>query len=283
MRHLLVPLLAALVLACSGGSHSSPPAPAPAPTPVATAVPAGVYTAKLHTTASAALLGATAPIGDITQTMVVDRFGASILELPGWNQVNAVLTALPDGTIQVGSSPHFVTADGTMSDLTLTGGIATSTELSGTVNNGLTFDVVLTPTQTNPIDMATKAGTWISTACNTGQVLVLTIPSAPGSALAPGGGPLFPLSASAYATQADALAGTNAQGTFNGSMYWTQPDPTHQLNLFVIGFTWSNAGAGFVGGLAYFDATGNLVIFTASNNGFNPGWNNQLSAVFTKQ
>ena len=287
MRRFLIPIFASLIFACSGSHHTAAPTP-PAP-PVATPVARGVYTAKIHTTASAAILGAVQPIGDITQTMVVDPYSASILELPGWNMINAVLTALPDGTIQLGVTPAFLTADGTLSTLTLTGGSVIGNEMTGTVNNGLTFDVVLTATQNNPIDMSTKAGKWISTASNTGQVLVLTIPSAPRS-----DGNTFSLAAAAYATNADALAGTNVVSTYTGSMYWSQGDPTHLLNFFDIGWAMDGTpgdgtpgggggGNGFVGGVAYFDTNGNMVMFTGRGLDNGQNWNKQLSAVFTKQ
>jgi len=272
MRHILIAFIACLVLACSGGSHSSPPPP---PSPVATAVPAGVYTAKIHTSSSAEILGAVAPIGDITQTMVVDRGGYSILELPGWNQVNAVLQALPDGTIQVGTTPAFLTADGTLSTLTLTNGVSTATEMSGTINGGLTFDVVLTATQNNPIDLSTKAGKWVSTTTNTGWVLVLTMPATPGQ------GSVYNPTMVAYANSTDAAGGQNALQTFQGNITWSQGDPTHSLNLFAVG--WGSNGTGFVGGVAYFDTNGNLVMFAGRNSENGQTWNKQLSAVFTKQ
>ena len=273
MRHLILPFLACFIFACSGGSHSS--TPPPPPPPVAKAVPAGVYTAKVHTSGSAEVLAAVAPIGDITQTMVVDQFGSSMLELPGWNQVNAVLQALPDGTIQVGTTPAFVTADGTLSTLVLTNGTSSSTELAGTVNGGLTFDVILTATQNNPIDLSTKAGTWTSMASNTGWVLVLTMPAIPGQ------GSVYNPTMVAYANSTDAAAGQNALQTFQGNITWSQGDPTHSLNLFAVG--WGSNGTGFVGGVAYFDTNGNLVMFTGRNSENGQTWNKQISAVFTKQ
>jgi len=280
MRHILVLFLASLIFACSGGSHSSTPSPAPAPTPVATAIPQGTYTAK-HTTGSVSVMtavGAIQPLGDITQTVIVDQFGGSLMELPGWNLVNAVITSLPDGTLQVGTSPTLTTAAGATSPLTLTGTM-TGNEMVGTVNGGLTFDVVLTTIQNTPIDLPTKAGTWISTSSSTGQVLRITVPAALGQS--------YNVTIDAYANNADAAAKVNVLGQYAGTMGWINRDTTHSLNLFDIGFLWTPSSGTLAGGgttgLAYFDASGDFIILSSGPNNATNGWNNQLSAVFTKE
>jgi len=276
MRRFLIPIFASFIFACSGGHHDATPVPPPPP-PVATPIAKGVYTAKIHTTPSAAILGATAPIGDIIQTMVVDQAGDSLLELPGWNMVSAVMTALPNGTIQLGSGSAFLTADGTLSPLALTNGTFVGNEITGTVNGGITFDVTLTAVQNTPIDLSTKLGTWLSTASNTGQVLRLTIP-APAVPATP-----YLVSIVAYANNADAVSKTNALATYDGTMLWTDFDPNHQLNLFQIGFGQIGAGGGAVSGLAYFDANGNMVVLTCRNSDNGQPWNKQLSAIFVKE
>lgn len=276
MRRVLLSLAACLILACGGGGSSTPPpAPTPTPTPAPTPVPRGTYRATgAHLIAGMAGL-TVAPIGNIVQNMVVQNDGDCRLELDGWQHIHAVIYADAAGVLQLGTNATLTNAAGVTVPLTLTGTLV-GNRMTGTTNGG-TFDVTLTGIQDTPVDIATKAGTWISTASSNGQVMRLTIPAVLNSS--------YNTTADAYANSTDATAKVNPLGVYTGTLSWT--DDAHLRNCFNIGFLWDPTGPGGVlpggvSGLAYFDASGNLIVMAASTTSSAEG-SGQLSAVFTKE
>ena len=289
MRHLLLPLLASLIFACSGGSHSSTPSPAPAPAPSApVAVPRGTYLATAHPTTSLAPSVAAvtlAPIGSLPQTMIVMNSGETFMELDGWVQLHSVIQADATGALQISPNATLSQTDGTVVPLTLTGTLV-GNRMTGTTNGGA-FDVTLSGIQDVPVDLTTKVGTWISTASANGQVLRLTI------TLHPNGDGNCNMHIDAYATTADAAAQVNSLGYYEGTLGYSDGDTAHLRNCFNAGFQFMPAGAstpltGGTWGLAYFNETGNLVILTMApdySHTQNPVLyiSGQVSAVFVKQ
>jgi hypothetical protein len=206
--------------------------------------------------------------------MVVTDGGSVRMELPGWEHLRCNIYTDATGVLQLGLDPTLTHADGTTVALTLTGTMV-GNRMTGTTNGGA-FDVTLTGIQDVPVDMATKAGTWISTASSNGQVLRLTLPAVLNSS--------FNMTADAYANNSDAAAKVNSLGVYSGTFGWT--DDAHLRNCFNFGLIWSPTGGGTlpggVGGLAYFDASGNLVVMAALPSSSAEG-SGQLSAVFTKE
>ena len=280
MRHVLLSLTACLILACGGGSSTPPPAPAPTPTPAPVAVPRGTYQATAHPAVASlagAALSTAAPIGNVVQNMVVQNDGVCRMELDGWQHIHAVIFADAVGVLQLGSNSTLTNADGVTVPLTLTGTLV-GNRMTGTTNGGA-FDVTLTGIQDVPVDIATKAGTWISTASSNGQVMRLTIPAVLNSS--------YNITVEAYANSSDATAKVNSLGFYSGTLGWSDGDTAHVRNCFNIGFAWAPAGGSTLGGadsgLAYFDTTGNLIVLAAQPGDNGQTWNKQLSAVFVKE
>ena len=280
MRHLLVLLATAFVFACSGGGTSAPPPPPPPTPPAPVAIPRGTYRATPVSGAAAfeaLAIGQAAPIGNVVQNMVVQNDGLARLELPGWQQINSAIYADATGALQISPGAGITNADGVTIPLTLTGTLV-GNRMTGTTNGG-TFDVTLTGIQDVPVDLATKVGTWISTASSNGQVLRLTIPPILNSS--------YNITVDAYANTTDATAKVNPLGVYSGTLGWSDGDTAHVRNCFNIGFAWTPTGGSTLGGadygLAYFDASGNLVVLAAQAGDNGQTWNKQLSAVFVKE
>lgn len=284
MRTILALIVLLLAPACGGGGGSTtsaqPPSgggtnPTPTPPPPVP-VPRGTYQSTPHLVTVAAGIAVT-PIGDITQSLVVENGGVCRMELPGWQHVHAAIYADATGALLLGTGATLTNANGVTVPLTLTGTLV-GNRMIGTTNGG-SFDVTLTGIQDTPVDIATKAGAWISTASSNGQVMRLTIPAILNSS--------WNISADAYANSTDAAAKTNALGVYTGTMSWSDSDITHVRNCLNIGFAWDPTGPGGilpggVWGLAYFDASGNLIVMTASTTSSAEG-SGQLSAVFVKE
>ena len=268
--------LTAFALISCGGTSAPAPTPAPPPVVVKSAIPAATYVAKPK--AAAMVLATTGadsltPVGTMPQTLIVENGGVFTMELDGFNYAYGALFTDPSGNLSVSSDSTLVHQDGTNEPFTLTG-TNDGTTLSGTSNGGA-FSLTLSTIQDTPIDIQALVGNYLSTVSSNGQTIIITLTTDPTQSN------LLQITGEAYASPEDAAAKVNRLGTYWGSLSYSDADPTHQRNCFLIGFIYNQLPGG-TSGLAYIDASGHIVALSANPHNSNPG-SGQLTAIFTKQ
>jgi hypothetical protein len=192
------------------------------------------------------------------------------MELPGYQYLwGGGMHVMPDGTLSVSDGTVWVHRDGTIESATLSGTLSNG-HMTGSTSAG-SFDLTVTDLQSQPLDMTTKAGVYLSTENSANQIAILEI-HADGSMVG-----------TAYATLDDAHAALSAGYDFRKYKYgapigvfqstWTYSDSsaTHK-NAINFGMwyspinadgtrSWNNPSSY---GFAYFDSNGDLVALTAN-------------------
>lgn len=273
--HIIYPALALAAMLACGGSHNVdpvPPPPAP-PTPVTPApVAAATYQAKPKPQGMALMASGTVtvttPTGEAPALFIVSKDGSMRGELAGWNHLRAILRQTTEGALSVSTDATLTDAQGASVPLALSGQLADG-RMIGTAN-GLPFDLEVTTLQDQPVDLATKVGTYLSTTSNNGQWIRVTLHA---SGMVTG---------VAYPSREDALADTNRLGYYTeGNIGYSDGDPGHTRNVFNFGLRWRGLDGNFGAttyGLATFTADGGFVALTA--NHINGG---QVSAAFVRE
>ena len=284
---LIASLALCAALGCGGGSTSSSPVVPPAPPVVLppVAVARGTYqptvkpaAALTRTALAEQVQGAT--IGTMPAVLAVSGASGFTLELDGWNFALGALFVAQDGTLSTDSYAYFVGPTGGSVPLVLTG-TQVGNRLTGTAN-GVPFDLTLGTLQNQQVTADQAAGTYITQYSNLGIWVVLKV-----AAYFDSGN----LAGLAYATLADAQAGTNWIGRFDGSLVQntTLPQDPVSTNLFGFGIRYTPKGLDSqtsTRGMAYLDASGNLVVMSGvqyNSSVAGPQLSMQFSGLFISQ
>lgn len=266
----------AFALACGGGSGSSAGATGSGsgpggggggtqPGPVAEAH----YVAVSAPTSPTVFYGSS---GTLTPVFIVAPDGSFRGELDGFQHLRGALVQNTDGTVSLTGDCTWTDPQGNTQALTLSGSLTSGGHLTGTSNAG-GFDLALSSSLDTPLTIDQVAGTYVTQATSNGvwAKLVISAPAQSGN-----------ITGMAYATQADAMADTNAIGSITGTLAYADADPSHLHNVWNIGFNYTPSGTTqtlTTYGLACFNGT---TLVSLAANHLNPTAG-QFSCTFAKQ
>lgn len=285
MRHTFPILLLALGLACGGSSSTStntPPVQDPPKPP--SSIPVGTYLP----TPKVGVAGFATDAQSMQSVLVQAPLGAGCFELDGWAfcRQNTPIAVEPDGTLRADPGDRLIDKAGNSVPLQLQGKLI-GNRLVGTVN-GIAFDWTATGlmAMSQPMDLASRAGTYVGTLNNRGVASKIVLSPVPGN---PNNGNVR---GDWFASMEDLQAGDKILGHYVGSYYYWGGDDTHTKNAYRICTTFQTTylyggsakdWPGGCEGILYFSQDGQTMTILSGHPDNPDLGGGQWSGVFTKQ